>query len=156
MSIDLSEEVKKVLTDINTLKVFATVDQNGEPYVVFKDSIHLTGDGKIELYEILESSQNNKNLVYAIWFDKTVSVNLLTVERKSYQIKLKPVKCITAGHYFEETYIKLRENLGDVDLGAIWQFEPVEVKEETLAVRIAEEENNYPLLKHLDRLLSNN
>jgi hypothetical protein len=109
-------------------------------------------EGNIEINEILESSRNNQNLVYAIWFDKLVSVNLLTPEKKSYQLHLKPVKCITSGAYFESIYNSVREGGRDIDLGAVWQFEVVGTKEETFQVRVKEDEEKYPLLKHLDRL----
>lgn len=153
MSVELSKEIIEAFANKNTIKALATVDKNGLPYVVYKCSLHINGEGKIELYEILESSQNNSNLVYSIWFDKTASVNLLTVDRKSYQIKLKPVKSITSGRYFENVYNTIRKDGRDIDLGAIWQFEAVEIKEETFAVRVQEDEEAYPLLKHIDRLL---
>lgn len=153
MSVELNKEIIEAFANKNTIKALATVDKNGLPYVVYKGSLHINGDGNIELYEILESSQNNSNLVYSIWFDKTASVNLLTANRKSYQIKLKPIKSIISGRYFENAYNTLREGGKDIDLGAIWQFEAVEVKEETFSVRVQEDEEAYPLLKHIDRLL---
>lgn len=153
MSVELSKEIIEAFAEKNTIKALATVDKHGLPYVVYKGSLHINEDGKIELYEILESSQNNSNLVYSIWFDKTASVNLLTADRKSYQIKLKPIKSITSGRYFENVYNTIRSGGRDIDLGAIWQFEAVEIKEETFAVRVQEDEEAYPLLKHIDRLL---
>lgn len=156
MSIELSQKVENAFADKDTVKAIATVDKNGNPHVVFKGSLHLTENGLLELYEILESSQTNSNLVGSIWFGRTVAINLLTPTAKSYQIKAKPIKCITSGHYFEEAYIKLRESGRDIDLGAIWQFEPLEEKEESFAVRVAEDEAAYPLLKHLDRIVKNN
>lgn len=153
MAVELSKEVLAAFADKNTIKALATVDKNGLPYVVFKGSLHVNAEGNIELNEILESSQNNSNLVYAIWFDKTASVNLLTADKKSYQIQLKPLKCITSGRYFESVYNAIREDGRDIDLGAIWQFEPIAIREETFAVRVKEDEEAYPILKHIDRLL---
>lgn len=153
MAIKLGAEVKQAFADKDTIKAIATIDKNGAPYVVFKGSLHLTEEGLIEEYEILESSQTNSNLVYSIWFDKTVSINLLTSNRRSYQIKAKPVKSITSGRYFENAYVQLRASGKDIDLGAIWQFEPLEEKENTFTVRVKEDEEAYPLLKHVDRLL---
>ena len=153
MAIELSEQVKQAFEDKNTIKVLATVDKSGNPSSVFKGSLHITQDGLLEEYEVLESSQTNSNLVYSIWFDKNVSITLLTQDKKSYQIKAKPVKSITSGKYFEKAYVNLRESGKDIDLGAIWQFEPLEEKEITFAVRVKEDEEAYPLLKHLDRLV---
>lgn len=153
MAIKLSAEVKQAFADKDTIKAVATIDKNGVPYVVFKGSLHLTEEDLIEEYEVLESSQTNSNFVYSIWFDKTVSINLLTSDKRSYQIKVKPVKCITSGRYYENAYVQLRSSGKDIDLGAIWQFEPLEEKENTFAVRVKEDEEAYPLLKHLDRLV---
>lgn len=153
MADNLNKKVKAALADPDTIKALATIDKDGVPYVVYKGSIHMLEDGKLEYYEILESSQTNKNLVSSIWFDKTVSINILTKERNSYQIQAKPVRSITAGQYFEEAYKKLREGGKDMDLGAIWQFEILSEKEETFTVRVQEDEEAYPLLKHLDRVL---
>lgn len=149
----ISDDIKKALADKNTIKALATVDKNGQPYVVYKGFIHLNEQNQIELNEILESSQNNSNLVYAIWFEKTVALNILTEEKKSYQLRLKPVKSITSGRYFEKVYNQIRSNGRDIDLGAIWQFEILDEKEETPAKRFAEDEEKYPILKHIDRLL---
>lgn len=153
MSIELKKEIIEAFENKSTLKALATTDKNGLPYVVYKGSFHINEDGNIELYEILESSQTNSNLVYSIWFDKTASMNLFTEDRKSYQIRLKPIRSITSGKYFEAAYNSLREGGKDIDLGAIWQFEAVDIKEETFAVRVKEDEEAYPLLKHVDRLL---
>lgn len=153
MGIKLSDNIQEAFKNNETIKVLATVDKNGNPSSVFKGSLHLTEEGILEEYEILESSQTNSNLVYSIWFDKNVSITLLTPDKKSYQIKAKPIKSITSGRYFEKAYVSLRESGKDIDLGAIWQFEPLEEKENTFSVRVAEDEAAYPLLKHLDRLV---
>lgn len=153
MADNLSKEVKAALADPDTIKALATIDKNGIPYVVYKSSIHALEDGRLEYYEILESSQTNKNLVSSIWFNKTVSINILTKEKLSYQILAKPVRSITAGKYFEKAYNQLQSGGRDIDLGAIWQFEILSEKEETFAVRVQEDEAAYPLLKHVDRVL---
>lgn len=153
MAIEVSEKIKNALEKNTTIKALATIDKNGIPYVVFKGSIHLLDNDKLEYYEILESSQTNANLVASIWFDKTASINLLTEEKESFQLKVKPIKCITAGRYFETAYNKVREGGKDIDLGSIWQFEVLEEKEETFAKRVKEDEEKYPILKHVDRLL---
>ncbi len=153
MSVEITKEVKEAFEDPATVKALATLDKEGIPYVVYKGSPHLNEKGQVEIYEILESSHTNSNLVYSIWFDKKAALNLLTPDRKSYQLRLKPVKSITSGHYFEQAYNSIRSNGKDIDLGAIWQFEIEDIKEETFAVRVKEEEEAYPILKHLDRLL---
>lgn len=152
MSISLSDEIKQAIQDKDTIKVLATTDRNGVPHVVFKGSLHIDENGDIVFYEILESSQTNRNMVAGIWFHQTVAVNILTKEKKSYQIKGSIKKAVTAGRKFEKVYQSIREKLGDVDLSTIWTIEPKEWKEETFQTRVEEDEAVYPLLKHLDRV----
>ncbi len=55
---------------------------------------------------------------------------------------------------FEKAYIDLQEKRGkEADLGAIWQIEPISVREETFAVRQNYQRENLPLLRHVDALL---
>ncbi|MBR6222925.1 MAG: pyridoxamine 5'-phosphate oxidase family protein [Lachnospiraceae bacterium] len=148
----ISKELKDIIADPNTLKVLATVDKNGVPHVVFKGSFHVNEEGNLVFYEVLESAQSNKNLVHSIWFDKKVAINILSADKQSFEIVGKPLKSITAGREFEKTYIALRESKGDIDLAAIWIIEPEQIKNETFSVRVSEDEEKYPILKHLDRL----
>jgi hypothetical protein len=41
----------------------------------------------------------------------------------------------------------------DADLSTIWIIEPIEVREETYAVRQTLEKTRYPLIGHLDRFV---
>jgi hypothetical protein len=122
------------------------------PHVVYKGSIHVNDEGNIVLYELLESSRNGQNLVYSIWFDKKVVISILDEEKNSYEILGHPARCITCGKEFEEVYKKLRKERGDIDLAAIWVIEPDEVQNESFPVRKKEEETEYPIICHLDRL----
>lgn len=148
----INDELKAIIDDPGTFKVLGSVDKNGIPHVTYKNSIRVNDDGNLEYYEILESAQSNKNMVYSIWFDKKVSINILSKEKESYEIIGKPVKSITSGKEFEKTYEALRQSKGDIDLAAIWVIQPETVKNETFSVRIAEDEKRYPIIKHLDRL----
>lgn len=78
-----------------------------------------------------------------------MAVNLLGKNGESYEIVGKPLRSITAGKEFEAIYENVRQRLGDVDLGAIWIIEPLQIKNETFAVRVTEDEEKYPILKHL-------
>lgn len=153
MSAVISEELKRIISDPETLKVVATVNKNGIPHVVFKGSLHVNEDGQIEYYELLESARDNENQVYSIWFNKKVAINILSKDRQSFEIIGTPILSLTSGSKFEKTYISLQEKRPDTDLGAIWIIEPEEVRNETFAVRKAEDEAAYPILKHVDRLL---
>lgn len=52
-----------------------------------KDSLKVLDDGTLAFYELLETSQTQKNLVYSIWFNKYVSVTVVTKDGRSYQLK---------------------------------------------------------------------
>lgn len=148
----INQELKEVIQDDNTLKTVTTVSKKGIPHSVYKGSLHVNEDGNIEFYELLEGSINNENLVYSIWFDKSVAIGILGKE-KSYEIIGKPLRSITAGSQFEKIYVALQEKRGkEADLGAIWQIQPISVREETFAFRQAEQRKNVPLLRHVDAL----
>jgi DNA-directed RNA polymerase subunit N (RpoN/RPB10) len=149
----ISNKLREIINEGSTLKVVASVDKNGVPHVVFKGSLHINEDGNIVFYELLESSRNEQNFVYSIWYDKKVAVNVLDKDKNSYEIIGKPVRCITCGKQFEIVYQNVRNKLGDVDLAAIWIVEPEKVTNESYAVRLKEEEENYPIIHHLDRLV---
>lgn len=154
MAIVISEELKKIISDKDTLKVVSTVGKNGVPHVVYKGSLHVNEDGNIEYYELLESAKDNQNFIYSLWFDKKITINILSKDRKSFEIIGKPVRSITSGKKFLDVYAELKKVRGNSsDLGAIQIIEAEEIREETYSVRKEEDEEAYPILKHIDRLL---
>ncbi|MBR1865402.1 MAG: pyridoxamine 5'-phosphate oxidase family protein [Lachnospiraceae bacterium] len=148
----IGKELLEILEDPQTLKCIAATDRDGIPHISYKGTLHVEED-VIVFYDILQSSQINKNLVHAIWFEKKVAISILSKDRQSFHIVGVPFKCVTAGAYFEKTYERLRAEKGDVDLNAIWYIRPEQVRENTFSVRKAEEEQNYPVLKHIDRMI---
>ncbi|MBI1920990.1 MAG: pyridoxamine 5'-phosphate oxidase family protein [Geobacter sp.] len=152
MSAQLTNEIIDLLKDKETTKVLATLDADGFPHAVVKQSLQPGEDGNILYLELLESSRTNKNLVRSIWFDRKVAIALKGKDGRSWQIKGKPVKTHITGPLFQKHYTAVRKRLGDVDLAAVWVIEPEEVIEETFAARRAEEERKHPLFTHLDRL----
>ncbi len=153
MSEIIDKNLAEVINAPDTLKVLATIDKNNVPHVVYKGSIHADENGNITFLELLESSRSGQNLVHSIWFDKKIAINILDKDKNSYEIIAKPTRCITCGKEFEQAYENVRSKLGDVDLSAIWIAEPIKITNETYKVRLKEEEENYPILKHLDRLV---
>jgi hypothetical protein len=152
MAAQLSQEQIAIINDQQTHKVLATVDENGVPHVVFKQSIHVAEDGNIHYLELLESSRSNHNLVRAIWFDRKVSIVVKGADKQSFQIKGQPLEVHVTGPLFEQHYVGIRQKLGDVDLAGVWVIEPQEVIDENFLIRKAEEEAKHPLFRHLDRL----
>lgn len=152
----ISDELKEIINDPTSLKSVATVSREGIPHVTYKDSLHYE-DGEIVFYDYIQSSQTNKNLVNAIWFEGRVAINILNdngKEKSSFLIVGKPVRCVTAGREFENLYISLQDKYGkDMDLSAIWYIKPEAVRNESLFVRKKEEETKYPYIMHIDRLV---
>ena len=152
MAVEISQEVKDIISDKDTIKVIASVDLDGNPHVVAKGSISVNKEGKIIYLELLESSRTNKNLIGSLWFNKKVAINIISKDKRSFQIKGIPVKTLVAGHVYEEYYKQAQERNKDNDLAAVYIIEPEEVIEETYSVRKEIEEKKHPLYIHLDRL----
>ncbi len=150
----ISDELKEIIADKDSLKVVSTVGKDGVPHAVFKGSLHVNEEGQLEYFELLESAKDNQNIVYSLWFQKKVAVNILSKDKRSFEIVGTPVRSITSGKKFLEAYAALKAARGkDSDLGAIQIIEPESVREETYGVRKKEDEEAYPILKHIDRLV---
>jgi hypothetical protein len=152
MSVQLNEKLISLIKENDTVKAVASTGKDGAVHLVYKGSVSVNPDGNIQFLELNETSQNNKNLVYSLWFKRPVSINILGKDNTSFQIKGIPLRAIITGKEFEQNYIAVRERLGkDADLSTIWVIEPTEVREETPAVRRQAEREKYPLIGHLDR-----
>lgn len=153
MSVQLDKKVIDAINDPNSIKVVATISKEGIPHVTPKGSISLDENGRIRFLELLEKSQTQKNLVYSIWFDKYIAINIITSDRKSYLIKGKAFKTINSGKVFQDTYVDVQKKLGnDIDLSSIWLIDITDVSEQTFAVRREILETAYPYEIHVDRL----
>jgi len=151
--IDLPLELKELLRHAASVKVLGTVDGEGSPHAVVRDSIRLLDDGNIAFAEELDTSITSKNMVRAIWFDKIVSITVAKGE-KHYQVKGRPFKCVITGPLFKEFLLSERENTeGAADIQAVWLITPIEVRNESPQVRREEEMKKDPFYNvHLDRL----
>lgn len=154
MGFRFNEEVIRLLNDEDTVKVLATVDADGSPHAVVKQSLSVGDDSTIVYLELLESSRTNKNLVRALWFGGRVSVALRN-GTASYQIKGRPLRTHVAGPVFQREYVRIREKLGDVDLAAVWVIEPAEAIDQSWLTRKQQEDAAHPHFVHLDRIRAN-
>lgn len=152
MAAKLNNEVVDLLKRDDSIKVLATVGEQGHPHAAAKPFFRVDDDGNLLYLELVESSRTQKNLVRSIWFDQKVSVSVSDNKGHSWQIKGKPVKTHITGPLFLEHYREVRRQLGNVDLSAVWVIEPEEVINENIFARQAEEERAHPLFTHLDRL----
>jgi hypothetical protein len=148
----LNDEIKRGLAEGGFTAVLATVGKDGAVHSSFKNTFKLREDGNLVFDEIIETSQTNRNLVYSIWFKKTVSISMLYGNGRCWHITGRPIYAIVAGKEFSSHYTAIRKDLGDVDLSTVWVIEPLEFYEQSLEKRRLEEEAAHPLLKHLDRL----
>lgn len=152
MAVKIEKKIADAVNNPESIKVLASTDRHGNINVVAKGSISVTEDGRIKYWELLESSQTNKNVTFALWFNKEIAINVITTDKRSYQIKGIPRVNLNAGHEYEENYIKAQEKNKDNDLAAVYYIEPIEIIEETYSKRLDEETKKHPLYIHLDRL----
>ncbi len=150
--ISLDASVIALFNDPATIKVLGTVDSNGVPHVVVKQSAHIAADGNIHYLELIESSRSNANMVRSIWFDGTVSFTAIADEAHSVQIKGKPIKAHITGPLFLQHYERLHDTHPDADLAAVWVIKPQKVIDQNPATRRAVEAAKHPHFVHLDKL----
>ncbi|MDR1452204.1 MAG: hypothetical protein LBI57_07765 [Helicobacteraceae bacterium] len=139
------------VNETDAIKVLVTIDENGAPHPVVKGSIEYD-NGRIALIEILESSQTNRNLTRAIWFDKPIALLLICADRKTYKISLKAARSVVSGKLFTSRYEKARAKYGDLDVAAAWFFEVTALRDESIETRLQQEREERPYFNHLDRL----
>lgn len=151
MAVVWEQKVIELINNRESVKLLATLDEDGAPHTAVKQSLHINQEGQIVYLELLESSRTFKNLTRSLWHDQYVSITVKS-EGVSYRIKGKPVRIHICGPLFEEHYISAREQLGDVDLAAVCIIEPDEVGNQTYRERLEQQEAKQPFFKHLDRL----
>jgi hypothetical protein len=150
----LDDRVLSLMKEPQSKKALSTVGADGVPHTVFKDSITVDTDGNIRFYEVIETSITGKNLVYSLWFNRRVSINVIGKDDTSFHITGVPFRAVICGDEFEAAYADLRKSLGEnADLSAIWIIKPESARDNTFQVRLREFTGNYPLIGHLDRYL---
>lgn len=150
--VELTKKIIDAINDKDSIKVLATIDGRGFPHVVAKGSINVDGKNRLYWYELLESSVTNRNAIHALWFNKWVAINIITKDKKSYQIKGYPYETLVNGKEFQDAYIKAQLSNYENDLAAVYFIKPEEIIDETYSIRKETEEKAHPLCIHLDRL----
>jgi hypothetical protein len=146
----LTADVLRCLDDEGTIKIVVAVDDEGVPHPAVKQSLRAE-EGHLVYLDFIESSRANRCMTGALWFERKISVLLLTADRRSFRIKARPVRAVTSTKRFEGYYREAKEKYG-LDLAAAWMLEPLEISEGTLQKRIEEEGRRRPYFEHLDRL----
>jgi hypothetical protein len=116
-----------------------------------KTAVHQ--DGRLAYYELLETSQMQKNLVYSLWFQQPVSVTVIDKEGRSYHLTGKIYRAWISGRDFEEEYKKTLEELGgEADLSTIWLIDVEDFQETSYETRREIENKEHPYLMHWDHI----
>ena len=153
MAYELTEEIKEIINDKNTIAVVSAIGKNGNPYSAVSNKLEVRKDGRLGFYSLLETSQIQKNLVYSIWFDKKVSISLISKDGRNFQLYVKPYQALIAGREFEAAYETAIAEFGeDADLSTVWLLDLVSAKESTYKVEKEIEKKEHPYLGHYDHL----
>jgi hypothetical protein len=151
MADKIKEEALALLGDQNSLKILATIDENGAPYLTPKGSLRFE-DNRLLHWEILESSKTNRNLTRALWFDKTVSALAIAPDRRAYSFKLKPIRNVVSGKLFGKHYEEAAAKFNGRGIAGVWIYEILSVSDQSAKTRIAEEKAARPYFTHLDQI----
>lgn len=153
MSVQLSEQIVNLIQDEKTIKVVASVGKSGVVDAAIKQSLRINENGDVEFLEILESSDTNRNMIHSLWFEHNISILLFGKNRESYELRGIPVRSIIEGAYFEKEYRRVQKKFrGECDLAAIWVVKVTEIRDKNLKARVQKEQEDYPIIAHLDRL----
>ncbi|GBU25960.1 hypothetical protein R83H12_02629 [Fibrobacteria bacterium R8-3-H12] len=150
----MGNEVLNLLNNGDTVKILVTVDDKGTPHPVVKNSLRNEGNA-ITYVEFLESSRTNRYMTKSLWFNKSVSILILTPDEKSWEITALPVRAIVNGKNFQRYYEEAQKKYNGLDIATVWVLQPLEIREGTLQKRVDEESQNRPYFLHLDRLAKN-
>lgn len=142
-----------ILADPGTLKILGTIDRDGRPRLAAKKLIRPGDDGLLEIWELIETSKTNANLLAAFWFGGSAAVLALTPDGRSFLIRCRPIRAIICGQEFRTRYEEARREYPGTDLAAAWLMAVDEFEEGTLERRREIEEEAHPLMIHLDRLI---
>jgi hypothetical protein len=153
LSENLHKQLRVLLAKPKTIATIATLDEHGAPHSVPTPFLKLDEEGRLIHPELLETSTTHRNLLRSIWFNHPVTVTLIGGEGEVLIVFGKPVKAYVSGSIFTACYRNVRTCLGDADLAAVWQIEPIKIRDETYLTCKAREEALHPFYMHLDRLV---
>lgn len=152
MATEIPQQLIDLINDDNTIKVLATVNEQGHPYSAAKPFMQVLEQGYLAYLELLESSRSYKNFTWSLWYKQKVSITVIGNKGENWQIQGKPEKIIISGLVFEHYYRSVRKQLGDVDLAAVCLIKPGLLINESFSYQFAQQEQRQPIFKHLDRL----
>ncbi|MDR3299118.1 MAG: pyridoxamine 5'-phosphate oxidase family protein, partial [Candidatus Accumulibacter sp.] len=104
MSTKLVPAIVELFNAPDTVKILATVDTHGNPHAAVRESLHLADDGTIHVLELFETSNTERNLTNALWFEHRVAILLFGKDGRQIQINGKPLKNHISGPLFLRHY----------------------------------------------------
>ena len=153
MAEKVSEEIKALLGDPATVAVISAVGKDGNPYAQVPHKIALGEDGRIAVYQLLEKSPLQKNLVYSLWFSRRVSLVLAAKDGRRFHLFLTPYQALVAGRDFTREYQQVLADFGpEADLSTVWLFDLESVVSSSYREEQAREREAHPYLYHLDHI----
>lgn len=100
----LFDKFKEELLEKNNIKIVSTISENGYPSIAFRNCLFTNSEDEIILLEPVETSVNNRNLTYSIWFNKKVLIALWNFERYGLLAYATIKRVIISGKEFEKYY----------------------------------------------------
>jgi hypothetical protein len=152
MATEISQEIREIFADKDSIKVLATSDEHGVPHVVAKGSLSVNDEGDVVYWELLEKTITGRNVTHSLWFDRQVSVLVIAKDGRSFQIKGTPYRTLISGKEYEKFYVEAENLNPENDLAAVYFIRPEIVREETYPVRLKQQRERHPLYQHLDKI----
>jgi hypothetical protein len=151
MTTIINKDIQQILSAPTTIKLIATINEQGIPHIEEKSSVFVDNEDRILLIEEEEHSRTNLNLVRTLWFDQRAVLYILGDDRR-FEIVLRPYKVHISGPIFESYYRRELAKSPDNELSGVWILIPESVTEESFAGRIQRENSGRIPLTHLDRI----
>jgi len=148
---ELLQQVQNIVADSSSLKIVSALNENGTIHSAPKGSLKVNASGQLEYIEVLESSSSYKNVIRSLWFDKKVTVLVISADKRTYEIIGNVKRILTSGRYFEDAYNSFLEKRGR-GIAAVIQIEVESINDLDISKRIERQEREHFFFTHLDRL----
>ncbi|MFR6513521.1 MAG: hypothetical protein ACLUP8_05755 [Ruminococcus sp.] len=149
----LFDKFKEELLEKNNIKIVSTISENGYPSIAFRNCLFANLEDEIILLEPVETSVNNRNLTYSIWFNKKVLIALWNFEGYGLLAYATIKRVIISGKEFEKYYELYLNDYRGTDLAAVWVMAVDNIVETGEKIEILQEQNRYSGIGHLDRFI---
>ncbi len=152
MSISLQKSILQTLLDPQSVKFLLTCNRQALPHATFLKKIEVTEEGSLIVLAQDEFSPLNQELLYSLWFDQWVTLNLQAPDGRVQELALRPQKCLITGPVFSHYYQLVRQEDPRADLASVWLLTPEQVHDYTEATWRKRAEEEHPFFLHLDRI----